>query len=69
MKTLISDIRDYLNHHLTIPGFTRERITQLCDNDFQTIKMYEWRLLVRWSKLYVFQFEQLYNVQILTDNE
>jgi|GEM_PF-3961625 hypothetical protein len=64
MFTLIEDILEYLVHNPTIRGFTRERLEELMKNKFSDITGYEFRFLVNWSGIYLYQFEELYQISV-----
>lgn len=64
MSNLTEDIRKYLKKNSRIKGFSKDRIQEIISNPAIHIHGYEWRLLVAWSGLYVYQFEEKYNVKI-----
>lgn len=68
MIQLAEDITAYLENNSRITGFTSQRLQEIIANNFSDVKGYEWRLLVVWSGLYVFQFEELYNVKIYSND-
>jgi hypothetical protein len=66
MEKLINDISTYLETNNSIRGFTRERINELLAGSLKGITGYELRFLILWSDLYVYQFEELYNLKVDT---
>ena len=64
METLIKDIKIYLQDHTTIRGFSRERLDELIAGKMEGTQGYEWRFLILWSDLYLFEFEFLYNITV-----
>ena len=62
IELLISDVNEYLDNHITIQGFSRIRLEELLYNRFITIQNYEWRLLIKWKGIYIYEFENLYNI-------
>lgn len=65
IENLKAEIQEHLKLHLTIHGFSKERLDELVLTNFLSVHSYEWRLLVKWKGMYLYEFEHRYSVPIL----